>query len=73
VFYCYEKYTMTMATLIKESIESWLAYSFWGLIHYHHGRKHIDTVADMLLERALRVLHPHWQEARKAKETLGLA
>jgi hypothetical protein len=29
-----------MATLIKENVSLELAYSFRGLVHYHHGRKH---------------------------------
>ena len=40
-----------------------LAYSFRGLVHYHHGRMYGNLPAgmarqtDMLLERELRVLH----------------
>jgi hypothetical protein len=44
-----------------------LAYSFRGLVQYHHGRK-LDTVqADMVLEE-LRVLHLDPQ----ASETLNV-
>ena len=34
------RYTMSVATLIKESIQLGLAQSFRGFIHYHHGWKH---------------------------------
>jgi len=48
----------------------WLAYSFRGLVHYHHGEKH---GADVVLEKELKVLYldmkatewhyiPHWVE-----------
>ena len=53
MFYCWEE-----TTLIKESIELGLAHRFIGLVHYHHGRKHGGTQADMVLEKELRVLHP---------------
>jgi hypothetical protein len=43
---------MTTATLIKENISLGLAYSFRGLVHYHHERKHGRIQADMV-----RVLH----------------
>ena len=33
-----------------------LAYSFRGLVHYHHGRKHGSIQADMVLEEP-RILH----------------
>ena len=48
---------MTMATLIKESISLGLAYSFRGLVHYHHGKKYGGMQADMVLEKELRALH----------------
>ena len=41
---------MTVATLIKDNIELELAYSFRGLVHYHHGGKHGNTQANMGLE-----------------------
>ena len=47
---------MTVATLLKDNIELELAYSFSGLVHYHHGGKHGNMQADMVLEE-LRVLH----------------
>ena len=31
---------------------------FRGLVHYHHGRKHSGTQADMVPEREMGVLHP---------------
>ena len=50
---------MARATLIKESISLGLAYSFRGLVHYHHG----SMQADMVLEKELRVLHLDLQAA----------
>ena len=35
--------TTAKAILIKESISSVLAYSFRGLVRYHHGREHGST------------------------------
>jgi hypothetical protein len=45
---------MTTAMLIKENIEFNLAYSFRGLVHCCHGRKHSVMQADnsMQLETA---------------------
>lgn len=40
---------MTKATFIKESISLGLTYSFRGLGHYHHDRKHGSLQADMVL------------------------
>jgi hypothetical protein len=48
---------MTVATHIKENIELGLAYSFRGLVHYHHGGKHGSIQAVMVQEKELRVLH----------------
>ena len=42
-----------------------LAYSFRGLVRYHHGGKHGSVQADMVLERELRVLYLHSNAARK--------
>ena len=42
-----------------------LAYSFRGLVHYHHNRKHGAVQVDMVLEKELRVLHLDWKVARK--------
>jgi hypothetical protein len=36
---------MTKATLIKKTFNWGLAYSFRGLVYYHHGRKHGSTQA----------------------------
>jgi hypothetical protein len=47
---------LTTAILIKANISLGLAYSFRGVAHYHHGRKHSSTQVDMVLEE-LRVLH----------------
>jgi hypothetical protein len=41
-----------------------LVYSFSGLSHYHHDRKHGSIQADLVLEE-LRVLHLDLQAARK--------
>jgi hypothetical protein len=49
---------MTTATLAKETIQWGLAYSFRGLVPYHYNRKHGNILADMVLEKELRVLHP---------------
>ena len=42
-----------------------LAYSFRGLIYYHHGEKHGSVQADMVLEKELRVLYLDPQRAGK--------
>jgi hypothetical protein len=55
---------MTKATLIKENISLRLAYSFRGLVLYHHGRKYGIMKADMVLEE-LRVLHLELKAARR--------
>jgi hypothetical protein len=34
-----------------------------GVVHYHHGRKHGDIQADMVLEKQLGVLHVDPQAA----------
>jgi hypothetical protein len=46
------------------------AYSFRGSVHYHHGRKHDNIQADILLE-GLKVLHLHSESARKRPSFLG--
>ena len=48
---------MTKATLIKANISLELAYSFRGLVYYHHGRKHGSMQADRVLERYLSILY----------------
>jgi hypothetical protein len=45
---------MTKATLMKENISLGLAYSFRGLVHYHHSGKHGNVQADMVLEMELK-------------------
>lgn len=39
-----------MATLIKESLELGLAYSFRGSAHSHHSKKHGSMKANMVLD-----------------------
>jgi hypothetical protein len=41
---------MTTATHIKENVKLGLAYSFRDSVYYHHGGKHGDTQAGMMLE-----------------------
>jgi hypothetical protein len=41
------------------------AYSFRGLAYYHHGRKHGNIQADMVMEKKLRVLHLDLTVARR--------
>jgi hypothetical protein len=54
---------MTMAALIKKTIELGLAYRCIGLVHYHHGGKHGGMQVHMVLEKELRVLHFDMQAA----------
>jgi hypothetical protein len=42
-----------------------LAYSFRGLVYYHHGRKYGSIQADMVLEKEQRVLHLDWKATRR--------
>ena len=44
------------------------AYSFRGSVHYHHGGKHGNMQADMVLEE-LRVLHLDLKAARRLAST----
>ena len=53
-----------MATLTKENIELGLAYSFRGLVHYHHGGKHGSIQAGLVLEEP-GILHSDSKAARK--------
>ena len=64
---------MTMTVPIKQNISLWLAYSFRGLVHYHHGGKHGSVQADMMLEKELRVLYLDPQAAEVHSTTLGIA
>jgi uncharacterized membrane protein YgcG len=50
-------YTVTKATLIKESISLGLAYSFRGSVHYHHGLEYGSKQADLVQERELRRIY----------------
>jgi hypothetical protein len=47
---------MTKAIFIKGNVELGLAYSFRGLVHYHHSMKHGIIQAATVLEEP-RVLH----------------
>jgi hypothetical protein len=62
---------MTEVALIKENISLGLAYSFRGLVFYHHDRTHGSIQTGLVLEKKLRVPHldpkaaegdclPHW-------------
>jgi hypothetical protein len=42
-----------------------LAYSFRGLVHYHHGEKYGSVQADIGLEKELRVLHLDLNAAKR--------
>jgi hypothetical protein len=64
---------MTQATLIKANISLELAFSFRGLVHYHHGRVHGSIQADMVLEQKLRALHLDLTAARRNSSGLGRA
>jgi hypothetical protein len=57
---------MTLATLIKESIQLGLAYTFRNLVHYDHGKKCGGMQADIVLEKELRVLYSDPQAARES-------
>ena len=61
---------MTKATLTKANIELGLAYSFRGLVHYQHGRKHGNMQADMVLEE-LKVLHCDLKATRRRLTSAG--
>jgi hypothetical protein len=55
---------MMKVTLIKENISLRLSYSFRGLVHYHHGRKHDRVHPDLVLKEP-RVLHLDLKAARR--------
>jgi len=63
---------MTKATLIRKTISSELAYSFRGLVHYHHSEKHGSVQADTVLEE-LRVLHLDLKAARRRRVWITVA
>lgn len=54
---------MIIATIIKECIQLGLTYSFTEFIHYHHGTKHGNFQADMVVEKKLRILYLDLQAA----------
>ena len=60
---------MTKATLPRKFLWGW----FGGLVHYHHGRKHDNVEADMVLEKELRVppLVPKANRRRLSSKQLG--
>ena len=60
---------MTTATLTKENISLELAYSFRGLIHYCHDRKH-ESVQE---KRQRRSREFYILICRQQKETVTLA
>ena len=47
-----------------------LAYSFRGLVHYHHGGEHGSMQADMVLDQ-LGVLHLDPKAARRRLSSAG--
>jgi hypothetical protein len=55
---------MTKATLIKETIQLGLVYSFRGSAHYHHSGKQGSVQADIVLEEP-RILHLDPKATRK--------
>ena len=46
---------MTKATHTKENISLWLAYSFRGLVCYHHGRKQGSVQAGLIILRSISI------------------
>jgi hypothetical protein len=50
-----------------------LAYSFRGLVYYHHGGEHCGMQADMMKKRQLRVLHLDPKAAEGDRTILGVA
>jgi hypothetical protein len=60
---------MTKASLIKDNISLRLAYRLRGSVHYHHGGKHGNMQADMVLEEELRVL-PSCSKGRQEWTTI---
>ena len=56
-----------------ENISLGLAYSFRGLVHYHHSGKHGRVQANVILEKELRVLHLDRKDSRRGQcATLGV-
>jgi hypothetical protein len=60
-----------MATHIKENTQLGLPYTFRGLVHYHHGRKHWYIGRHGTREVAEG--STSWPLASRKKELLGLA
>ena len=48
---------MTKATLIKDNISLGMVYSFRGLVHYHHSKKHGSMKAGIVMVKEMRVPH----------------
>jgi hypothetical protein len=48
---------VTKATFINYNVLMGLDYRFRNSMHYHHGRKHGNIQAGLVLEKELRVLH----------------
>jgi hypothetical protein len=65
------KNTMTKSTLIKANISLGLAYSFGGLVHYHHGRNRGSVQSDKLLEKELCVLKLDTKTAKRLSSHCG--
>ena len=64
---------MSITILIKKNIQLGPAYSFRGLVHYHHCEKHGSMQADKM-KKELRFLHLDLQATRKElRSTLGIA
>jgi hypothetical protein len=61
---------MIKATFINENISLRLVFSFRGLVHYLHGRKHGSMQADMVLKEPS-VLHPDVKSARRRLSSSG--
>lgn len=61
-----------MKTLMKETIESGLAYSFRGSVRHHYGGKHGGTQAVKVPEKQLGVLHLHPRVAGRVRHSFGL-
>jgi hypothetical protein len=57
---------MTTATLIKDMIESGLAYKFRESVHYYYGKKNGSVQAGVALEE-LRVLHLVLKASKQGK------
>ena len=54
---------MNQAAFVKQNNYLGLAYGFRDLVHYGHGGKHGNTLADTVWKRQLRALHSDTQAA----------